>query len=614
MQKSKIDLNQTSVEYSPGKDPFEKARNKSSRSWILKHMFHGPNKILLFIVFFTTIISANLNSITYIVLGNALVDFMLGNYSTLLPYVILILLLNLGTPILRVISFMLREIVAHRMERDTRREFYANLLGKSQSFHEQQQIGDLMARVTNDVRMLNFLLSPAISYIFESFTTLFIPIIYIILFYPPQLILAPTLFAILFLVSLKYYVKKLGPVTLRLRSFFGMMNATLAETLTGIEVVKASVQEHKELEKYISNAKSYRDAYIDQGKIQARFLPLLLIALTVTIGLTHGIILTFILPITKWTIGHLIGYLGLIAQLRFPTMVSMFVFATLRAAISSSHRLLELMNRTTEIDENIEGTKKIIDGKITFENVSFTYPGSEKPVLKNINFEVQPGQTVAIVGTTGSGKTTLTKLMSRLYDVNQGRILIDDIDIREYALQSLRSQISYIEQDIFLFSDSLFNNISFGRTSSLEEIIHCAKEAQADDFIRQLPNQYDSEVGERGVQLSGGERQRIAIARAFLSDPRILILDDSTSAIDSNTEDKIQKAIKNILRRRTTLLITHRLSQIRWADLIIVLKSGEIGNMGTHEDLLRTSEEYRKIFIKKFDVDIEQLLKYKEGS
>jgi len=612
MTKSKTNsIEKRYVEYSPGKDPFAKSRQKGSRNWILKHMFHGSNKILLIIVFFTTVISANLNSLTYIVLGNALVDFMLGNYSTLLSHVILILILNLGTPLLRIISFMLREIVAHRMERDTRREFYANLLGKSQSFHEQQQIGDLMARVTNDVRMLNFLLSPAISYIFESFTTLVIPVIYIILFYPLQLIFAPILFAILFLFSLKSYVHKLGPVTLRLRSFFGMMNATLAETLNGIEVVKATVQEHKELKKYSSKARSYRDAYLDQGKIQAKYFPLLLIALTITIGLTHGITLTFILP---FSVGQLIGYLGLIGQLRFPTMISMMVFGTLKAAISSSHRLLELMNRETEIDENLEGTKKIIDGKIKFENVSFTYPGSEKPVLKNINFEVRPGQTVAIVGTTGSGKTTLTKLMSRLYDVNQGRILIDDIDIREYALKSLRSQISYIEQDIFLFSDSLFNNISFGRTSSLEEIIECAKEAQADEFIRQFPNQYDSEVGERGVQLSGGERQRIAIARAFLSDPRILILDDSTSAIDSNTEDKIQKAIKNILRRRTTLLITHRLSQIRWADLIIVLKSGEIVNMGTHEDLLRTSEEYRKIFIKKFDVDIEQLLKQKEVS
>jgi len=514
MTKSKTNsIEKRYVEYSPGKDPFAKSRQKGSRNWILKHMFHGSNKILLIIVFFTTVISANLNSLTYIVLGNALVDFMLGNYSTLLSHVILILILNLGTPLLRIISFMLREIVAHRMERDTRREFYANLLGKSQSFHEQQQIGDLMARVTNDVRMLNFLLSPAISYIFESFTTLVIPVIYIILFYPPQLIFAPILFAILFLFSLKSYVHKLGPVTLRLRSFFGMMNATLAETLNGIEVVKATVQEHKELKKYSSKARSYRDAYLDQGKIQAKYFPLLLIALTITIGLTHGITLTFILP---FSVGQLIGYLGLIGQLRFPTMISMMVFGTLRAAISSSHRLLELMNRETEIDENLEGTKKIIDGKIKFENVSFTYPGSEKPVLKNINFEVRPGQTVAIVGTTGSGKTTLTKLMSRLYDVNQGRILIDDIDIREYALKSLRSQISYIEQDIFLFSDSLFNNISFGRTSSLEEIIECAKEAQADEFIRQFPNQYDSEVGERGVQLSGGERQRIAIARAFL--------------------------------------------------------------------------------------------------
>jgi len=272
------------------------------------------------------------------------------------------------------------------------------------------------------------------------------------------------------------------------------------------------------------------------------------------------------------------------------------------------------MNRETEIDENIEGISKSLDGRIKFENISFSYPGSEKPVLKNINLEVKPGQTVAFVGTTGSGKTTLTKLISRLYDVDKGKILIDNIDIREYALKSLRSQISYIEQDVFLFSDSIFNNISFGRTSSKEEVIQVAKEAQAHDFICQLPNQYDSEVGERGVQLSGGERQRIAIARAFLSDPRILILDDSTSSIDSNTEDKIQRAIRNVLKDRTTLLITHRLSQIRWADLIIVLKGGEIAAMGTHDELLLTSKEYQKIFIKKFDIDIDQLMKQKEVS
>ncbi|MFX0009514.1 MAG: ABC transporter ATP-binding protein, partial [Candidatus Hermodarchaeota archaeon] len=244
-----------------------------------------------------------------------------------------------------------------------------------------------------------------------------------------------------------------------------------------------------------------------------------------------------------------------------------------------------------------------------FENVDFAYPESNNSILKNISFEVKPGQTVAVVGTTGSGKTTLTKLISRLYDVSNGRILIDGSDIRDYALKSLRAQISYIEQDVFLFSTTIFDNISFGRISSMEQVISVAQQAQAHDFITMLPDKYMSKVGERGVQLSGGERQRIAIARAFLSDPRILILDDSTSAIDSNTEDKIQFAIKNILKDRTTILITHRLSQIRWADLIIVLKNGEIAAKGTHEQLLESSEEYRKIFVKKFDIEEAELLR-----
>ncbi|MHA2401277.1 MAG: ABC transporter ATP-binding protein [Promethearchaeota archaeon] len=604
------------VEFSLGKDPFEKARRKGSRRWILTHIFHGSNKYLVTLVLITTIISSNFSSITYVIISRAITDFLLGRSYTLAGYTIILLSLSVGAPVIRLINFLIRETIAQRMERDCRKEFYANLLGKSQSFHEQQQIGDLMARVTDDVRMLNFLISPAISLIFESFTTLVIPIIYILIFFPPQLIISPLAFAILFLIALKFYVRRLEPITFRLRGAFGMMTSKLNETLTGIEVVKATVQEPRELDKYMANASEYRNAYVDMGKVQAKYIPLLLLALTITIGLTHGIVLVFfpslIIFSPAMTIGQIIGYLGLLAQLRFPTMISSFVFGTIRVAISSSHRLIDIMNTETEIDENIEGFSKILDGRIKFENVSFSYPGSDKSVLNNITFEVTPGQTVAIVGTTGSGKTTLTKLISRLYDVNEGRILIDNIDIREYALKSLRNQISYIEQDVFLFSESLFNNISFGRTSSMEEIIEVAKEAQAHDFISQFPDQYDSEVGERGVQLSGGERQRIAIARAFLSDPRVLILDDSTSAIDSNTEDKIQKAIRNILKNRTTLLITHRLSQIRWADLIIVLKRGKIASIGTHEDLLQTSSEYQKIFVKKFDIDVEQLIKQKE--
>lgn len=599
------------VEFSPGKDPFERARQKGTRSWILKHIFHGSNKIFFIIVFIATIVAANLSSIIFILIGNVISDILIGNYSTLLYYTFIILLLSVGTPLMRLANFGLREVIAQRMERDCRREFYANLLGKSQSFHEQQKIGELMARVTDDVRMLNFLISPALSLIFESFTTLIVPSIYILIFYPPQLILAPVMFSILFLFSLRSYIRKLGPITGRLRMYFGQMNATLNETLTGIEVVKGTVREENEIEKYLIKTTGYRDAFIDQGRVQAKYLPILLLSISITIGFSHALVLNILNLIT---IGEIIAYYGLLSQLRFPTFISIFVFAIVRLAVSSSQRLLELMNEETEIDENIGGIEKVINGEITFENVTFIYPESEKPVIKNLSFKVSPGQTIAIVGTTGSGKTTLTKLISRLYDVNEGRILIDGIDIREFSLDSIRSQISFIEQDVFLFSDTIFNNISFGRTSSMEEIIAVSKEAQAHNFIQKLTNQYESEVGERGVQLSGGERQRIAIARAFLSNPKILILDDSTSAIDSKTEDKIQRAIQNILRNRTTILITHRLSQIRWSDLIIVLKKGEISALGTHAELLKSSEEYQKIFIKKFDIDISKLTNQKEGS
>jgi len=382
--------------------------------------------------------------------------------------------------------------------------------------------------------------------------------------------------------------------------------STLNETLSGIEVVKATVQEEREMKKYLYHAKNLKKAFLERSKLDAKYYPNLVLAILITAGFMHSVLL---FNYGLMNIGQIIAFLGILGLLRFPTNISMFVFAIFRMAVSSAERLLDLMNKKTEIDENKEGIEKKFDGNIVFENVDFTYPDSKSSVLRNISFEVKMGQTVAIVGTTGSGKTTLTKLISRLYDVNNGRILIDGSDIRDYALNSLRDQISYIEQDVFLFSTTIFDNISFGRFSSLEQVVSVAKQAQAHDFISELPDEYQSNVGERGVQLSGGERQRIAIARAFLSNPRILILDDSTSAIDSNTEDKIQFAIKNILKDRTTFLITHRLSQIRWADLIIVLKNGEIVAKGTHEELLKSSLEYRKIFVKKFDIEEDNLLR-----
>jgi ATP-binding cassette subfamily B protein len=259
------------------------------------------------------------------------------------------------------------------------------------------------------------------------------------------------------------------------------------------------------------------------------------------------------------------------------------------------------MNRENNLDQNINGYSSKMKGEIEFRNVSFSFNGgselNQQNRLDRISFIVKPGQTVAIVGQTGSGKTTLARLVNRTYDTMTGQVLVDGVDVRDWNLEALRRNISIIEQDVFLFSRPIAENIAFGKPdASQSEIETAAQSAQAHEFITATETGYQTVIGERGVTLSGGQRQRVALARAFLTDPRILILDDSTSAIDSATEDKIQRAIFAASRGRTTLIITHRLSQIRWADLILVLRKGKLAAIGTHDELMQSSESYRKIF------------------
>jgi ATP-binding cassette subfamily B protein len=466
-----------------------------------------------------------------------------------------------------------------------------SLLGKSQTFHGRQRIGDIMARATNDVRMLNFMFSPGLMLITDSLMGIVVPV-FIIGRLQFQLLLVPFIFLILLAITVYDYNRRLKPVSIAQREQFGTMNAGLAEAITGIEVVKANAQERYEWHKFTQNARMFRDYFVRQGEIEAMYLPTLAFALAWAGAFLHSMLLWRAGVIS---LGQVVTFMGLMGTLRFPTFISIFSFNLVQLGVASAERILELVNTETELDENETGIARPIQGEVVFENVHFGYDG--KPVLKGVSFTAWPGETIAIVGQTGSGKTTLTRLVNRIFDADSGRVLVDGVDVRGWNMESLRSQISTIEQDVFLFSRSIAENIAFGcAEASQEEIERAAHEAQAHDFVTGFSDGYSTEVGERGVTLSGGERQRVAIARAFLTDPRILILDDSTSAIDSATEDHIQRAMRRISSQRTTFIITHRLSQIRWADRILVLRRGELVDQGTHEELMERCVDYRRIF------------------
>lgn len=484
------------------------------------------------------------------------------------------------------------ELFGQRTERDIREELYVNLLGKSMTFHSLQPVGDVMARATNDVREINLMFNPGINLVVGSGIFMFMPLIFAPR-YDPSLIITPLLYIIAYTLAIRYYLRELDPVTGDVRESFGELNSRLAEAIDGVETVKGMSQERSEVHRFVSNARRYRDAVVHQGDIEARFLPLLLLALASAGGLLHALIL-YSQGVLE--VGDVVAYFGLLQLLGFPTFVSLFAYSQVSLGVAGARRILELINKETDLDQNLSGYQNEMVGEIEFRDVSFIYEQGE-PALQNLSFKVEPGQTVAIVGQTGTGKTTLAKMVNRTYDVNSGQVLVDGVNVRDWNLEALRRRISIIEQDIFLFSRSITANINFGLQDATKEMsIEAAQSAQAEEFINNLPDGYDTVIGERGVTLSGGQRQRLALARAFLTDPRILILDDSTSAIDSETEDNIQQAIYAAARGRTTLIITHRLSQIRWADLILVLRKGRLVAAGSHDELMDTSEAYRRIF------------------
>ncbi len=570
-----------------------KTNRNSPARWALSHVLHYKRFLVPTLIF--VVLASALQSLVPVYIGDLITYYQAHNNSLpeiiLNQYSILILVAGLLSAIATLLGRWSNEVISQKIEVAARDELYSNLIGKSLTFHDNQTIGDLMSRAAADVRQLNLMVSPGFSLVFSAIVGIVIPLFFIAQI-NIQLILVPALFLIFFLIFLNRYNNKYAPVAYGQRVIAGKITSRLNEVITGIFVVRAMSQEEKERVIFDKNSDEYKQNLIQQGKIVARYYPMLFFGIATVLSLFHGIIL---LNNNEINLGQLIAFIGLVQLLRFPTTSNIFAFTNLTMGIQSAKRILQILNSESDIDLNPSGYTQDIKGSIKFEHVTFGY-NKIKPIIKNITFSVEPGQTVALVGMTGSGKTTITKLLTRLYEPQEGFILVDDIDLRDWSINSLRSQTSIVEQDVFLFSKSIEENISFGLNVSMEQIIEAAMKAQAHNFIMEFPDGYATVIGERGFTLSGGQRQRIAIARAILRNPRILILDDASSAIDSRTEDEIQQAIKTVLKDRVSFLITHRLAQIRRADKIILIDKGEISAMGTHLELLRESSVYKSIF------------------
>ena len=488
------------------------------------------------------------------------------------------------------------QVISQRVAYDIRNKLYDHLQSLSFAYFDKAQTGQLMSRATVDIEATRIFISMGLLQILQT-TFLTVGISWLLISLDWRLALMTLAFVPLMAYRAVTTSRRLRPVWLKVQQLIASLGTTLQESLSGVRIVKSFAQEKAEDKKFADDAKKLYDTQIDAARIVAFNTPLMvfLIGAPTALVLWYGGHQVIAGNLTVGGIVQFIMYLGMLAM---PIRALGMVTNMYSRSMSAGERIFEILDTKSQVKDKPDAV--VLDklkGRVAFEDVSFSY-AENAPALHSINFSVEPGQLVALVGASGSGKSTIINLILRFYDVSGGRITMDGIDIRDIALSSLRKNIGTAQQDVFLFSTTIRNNIAYGMPdATIEQVTAAAKAAQIHDFIMSLPDGYETWVGERGHTLSGGEKQRVTIARAILKNPSVLILDEITSSVDAETERLIRKAVDELIKGRTTFIISHRLPIITNADLILVINDGQIVERGKHQELMAGDTLYRRTYL-----------------
>lgn len=512
------------------------------------------------------------------------------------------LLIFVAAIIAGVFRFLIRQtiiVVSREIEYDLRQDFWAHIQKLSHRYFQNNSTGNIMAHATNDISAVRMYVGPAVMYSIDTVSK-FIIIIAIMITISPLL----TFYTLIPLPFLSYFVyqlsKKIHKKFTLIQESFSDLTTRAQENFAGIRVIKSYVREDGEIKNFTEQSEDYLNKTMDKVKIQALFQPILYtiagLSVIIVVWAGGGMVIENLL-----TLGDISAFVIFLGMLIWPMIAFGWILNIIQQASASMKRLIKILHEELEIQDS-KATRTIINsikGRIEFKNVSFRYKNDLPDVLENISFSIEPGETIAIIGKTGSGKTTLLNLIPRLFDATNGDVLIDGYKIKEIPLKILRQNVGLVPQETFLFSDTLKNNILYGTKNGNDELVnHVAKISQLDKDVKGFPKGYETMLGERGITLSGGQKQRSCLARALAIDPKILILDDSFSSVDTNTEEEILKQLKEYMKDRTSIIVSHRISTVKDADKILVLQNGRIQEQGNHEKLVSLGGIYADLHFK----------------